>query len=104
MHRCDQLLEIACEAHYQTGIHVERHIATQSIQVDRIDTTYRLYEDRAGFYMASGEYIATGGLQGQRTRVYINMEAARRALERGDLHTSDEYETLITINHQRRRR
>lgn len=104
IHRCDQLLEIVCEVHFQTGIHVERHIATLGIQIDRIDTSYRLYEDRSGFYMANGEYIATEGREGNRTRVYINVEAARRALDRSELYTGDEYAELTTINHQRKRR
>lgn len=104
IHRCDQLLEIACVAHYQTGIHVERHVATTGIRVDRIDTAYRLYEDLSGFYMANGEYIAADGQQGCRTRVYINVEAARRALDRGELYTRDEYAELTTINHQGKRR
>lgn len=69
-----------------------------------MDTTYRLYQEGPGYHMANGEYIATEGRQGHRTRTYINAEAAHRAFERGEVYTLDAYTELTAVTHQRKRR
>lgn len=106
--------EVTCKVRSRESLHIERyvdpvsvsaqrHTAPLSLNVVRVDTTYRLYQAGAGFHMADGEYVATNGQQGHRTRTYINPESARRALDRGELYTQAEYIEATTVNHLRKR-
>lgn len=83
---------------------MQRHAGLLFVDVMRVDTAYRICRAQSGIYMANGEYIATNGQQGYRTRIYINDEAARCAVERNEVYTDDQYIELTTVNHQRKRR
>ena len=44
---------------------------------------------------STGYYVRAA--DGRRTRIYINLEAARRAEARGELYTDEEYAALTAI-------
>src|SRR5689334_9521170 len=49
------------------------------ITAQRDDGKWQIVPDRSGLYAADGLFLLSDGMQGRRTRLYINHEAALRA-------------------------
>jgi hypothetical protein len=55
------------------------------------------YLERFERRAVGGSFYARERATGKRTRLYINPEAAQRAVERGELYTDAEYAALMTL-------